>query len=184
MEQLSPSKGHAKLEHSDFMKKVPEVLGKDHGNFSGIYQDSYCRDQKGYKFPKREACLMAMSYSYELQAQVFDYMTELENKTAFKIPQTMSEALILAGQQMQLAEERQVQLELAKPKVEFVDCTEGFEKGGCMVFVRKQHRRKQIGTRLLEQLMCYDVKPSRYFDGIKGSDKFFKKVLHKEAQQL
>lgn len=116
-----PSKGHAKLEHSDFMKKVPEVLGKDHGNFSGIYQDSYCRDQKGYKFPKREACLMAMSYSYELQAQVFDYMTELENKTAFKIPQTMSEALILAGQQMQLAEERQVQLELAKPKVSHYD---------------------------------------------------------------
>ena len=37
-----PSKGHAKLEHSDFMKKVPEVLGKDHGNFSGIYQDSCC----------------------------------------------------------------------------------------------------------------------------------------------
>ena len=73
----------------------------------------------------------------------------------------------------------------AKPVgVAFVDCTEGFEKGDCMVFVRKQHRRKQIGTRLLEQLMCYDVKPSKYFDGIKGSDKFFKKVLHKEAQQL
>ena len=116
-----PSKGHAKLEHFDFMKKVPEVLGKDHGNFSGIYQDSYGRDQKGYKFPKREACLMAMSYSYELQAQVFDYMTELETKVAFKIPQTLSEALILAGQQMQLAEERQVQLELAKPKVSHYD---------------------------------------------------------------
>ena len=65
--------------------------------------------------------------------------------------------------------------------VAFVDCTEGFDEGGCMVFVRKKHRRKQIGTKLLEQLMCYDVKPSRYFDGIKGSDKFFKKVLYKEA---
>ena len=65
--------------------------------------------------------------------------------------------------------------------VAFVDCSDSNDKGDCMVFVRKQHRRKQIGTKLLEQLMCYDVKPSRYFDGIKGSDKFFKKVLYKEA---
>lgn len=39
--------------------------------------------------------------------------------------------------------------------------------------------RNKARTRLLEQLMCYDVKPSRYFDGVKGSDKFFKKVLYK-----
>lgn len=75
-----PSKGFAKLEHFDFMKKAPEVLGKDHGNFSDIYQDSYGRKQPAYRFPKREACLMAMSYSYALQAAVFDHMTALEQK--------------------------------------------------------------------------------------------------------
>lgn len=120
-----PSKGHAKLEHSDFLKKVLDVLGERAGYFSVTFNVSgpngATRKSPGYSFPKREACLMAMSYSYDLQAQVFDYMTELENKTAFKIPQTLSEALILAGQQMQLAEERQVQLELAKPKVSHYD---------------------------------------------------------------
>lgn len=73
-----PSKGFAKLEHADFMKKVPEVLGANAGNFSGIYRDTRNREQDCYDFPKREACLMAMSYSYALQAKVFDKMTALE----------------------------------------------------------------------------------------------------------
>ena len=66
------------LQHSDFLKKVPLVLGKDAGNFSSIYKDSMNREKPCYRFPKREACLMAMSYSYELQAQVFDRMTAME----------------------------------------------------------------------------------------------------------
>lgn len=77
-----PSKGYAKLEHADFCKKVPEVLGRDAGKFSGIYRDSMNRIQDGYHFPKREACLMAMSYSYDLQAKVFDRMTALETAAA------------------------------------------------------------------------------------------------------
>lgn len=82
--------GEALLAHSDFMKKVPKVLGEGHGKFS----DTYIHAQNGqtypcYVFPKRESCLMAMSYSYELQAAVFDKMTALENqliKPAFTLP--------------------------------------------------------------------------------------------------
>ncbi|WP_236170419.1 phage antirepressor KilAC domain-containing protein [Pseudomonas parakoreensis] len=70
------------LDHADFMKKVPRVLKKDAGKFSDIYFDSMNRRQKCYRFQKRESCLMAMSYSYDLQAAVFDYMTELEQKLA------------------------------------------------------------------------------------------------------
>lgn len=77
----SRKEGEAKLAHSDFLKKVPQVLGKDAGNFSSIYLDSMNREKPCYRFPKREACLMAMSYSYELQAKVFDRMTELESRT-------------------------------------------------------------------------------------------------------
>ena len=68
------------LRHADFMAKVPKVLGdKGLRNFS----DTYIHHQNGqtypcFKFPKREACLMAMSYSYELQAQIFDRMTAME----------------------------------------------------------------------------------------------------------
>lgn len=123
-----PSKGHAKLEHSDFMKKVPEVLGGG----SGIFSDTYQHDQNGqiyqcYKFPKREACLMAMSYSYELQAKVFDYMTELEMKQqeiqmyGMVVPKSYGEALIALGNKQVTIEHQQQQLALAAPKVDFVD---------------------------------------------------------------
>ena len=44
-----------KLQHPDFLKKVPQVLGKDAGNFSSIYLDSMNREKPCYRFPKRVA---------------------------------------------------------------------------------------------------------------------------------
>lgn len=59
------------LRHDDFMRKVPKVLGAE-----GLrkFSDTYIHPQNGqtypcYRSPKREACLMAMSYSYELKAK-------------------------------------------------------------------------------------------------------------------
>ena len=70
------------LMHNDFMKKVPKVLGVAAGNFSHSYIDSSGKENPCYRFPKREACLMAMSYSYDLQAKVFDKMTALEQQVS------------------------------------------------------------------------------------------------------
>lgn len=73
--------GEAELRHRDFTAKVPKVLGKEMSEkFRASLKDSYGRGQPGYRFPKREACLMAMSYSYDLQAKVFDRMTALEDR--------------------------------------------------------------------------------------------------------
>ncbi|XOO19204.1 Rha family transcriptional regulator [Edwardsiella ictaluri] len=77
-----PSKKYRKLQHKHFLAKVPKVLGETSAKF--LADDTYVAGngaqatRQVYSFPKREACLMAMSYSYELQAQVFDHMTELE----------------------------------------------------------------------------------------------------------
>ena len=77
----SRASGEAILRHDDFLRKVLIVLGEgDARKFSDIYKDSMNRTRPLFVFPKREACLMAMSYSYELQARVFDRMTELEEK--------------------------------------------------------------------------------------------------------
>ena len=120
-----PSKGFAKLQHKDFLAKVPEVLGaQTSAKFSADLPDSYGRLQPAYRFPKREATLMAMSYSYALQAAVYDHMTALEAKAtqpAFQIPATLSAALRLAAEQAEQIERQQEQLALAAPKVEFVD---------------------------------------------------------------
>jgi len=113
------------LSHANFMAKVPKVLGKE-----GLIQmnDTYKHPQNGqtypmYRFQKREACLMAMSYSYELQAKVFDRMTALEALQApkFQVPTTLAGALRLAAEQAETIEKQTTQIEQQKPAVEFVD---------------------------------------------------------------
>ncbi|MET4895367.1 Rha family transcriptional regulator [Morganella morganii] len=79
-----PCREYRKLRHDHFMVKVPKVLGENQSpKFLGDYTDSKGRSYPCYRFFKREACLMAMSYSYELQALVFDHMTELEAESGF-----------------------------------------------------------------------------------------------------
>lgn len=71
------------LRHDSFMAKAPKVLGENQSpKFIGDYKDAKGRTYPCYYFQKREACLMAMSYSYELQAQIFDRMTAMENHIA------------------------------------------------------------------------------------------------------
>lgn len=73
--------GEPRLTHKNLIAKVPRVLGTDQSaKFSADYLDTRGRTQKCFIFPKREACLVAMSYSYELQALVFDRMTALEER--------------------------------------------------------------------------------------------------------
>lgn len=83
------------LTHANFLAKVVKVLGETSHSFECDLPDSYGRARKGYRFPKREACLMAMSYSYELQAKVFDRMTELENALKQARPAELSRMEIL-----------------------------------------------------------------------------------------
>lgn len=119
--------GEAVLRHDHFMAKVPKVLSDAAPNFLGT--DFYANgtgariERSIYILPKREACLMAMSYSYELQAKVFDRMTALEanQAPAFFIPTSLAGALRLAAEQAEQLEQQQAALALAAPKVEFVD---------------------------------------------------------------
>lgn len=121
--------GDAVLTHADFMKKVPKVLGeKDAGLFSDIYFDAYHREQRCYRFFKREACLMAMSYSYELQAVVFDKMTALEQELANKhgpvaIPNFLdpAESAIAWAEQYKARQVVEQKLSLVEPKAQAFD---------------------------------------------------------------
>ena len=72
-------KPYVELHHRSFMSKVPQVLGiSNAANFLASQNYGNNNTRQIYVFPKREACLMAMSYSYELQAQIFDRMTAME----------------------------------------------------------------------------------------------------------
>lgn len=129
---LFPCEGYPKLLHKNFLAKVPEVLGETSAEFSADLPDGYGRSRRGYSFPKREACLMAMSYSYDLQAKVFDRMTELERSAAPSLPASFAEALRLAADQAEQIEQQQKALAIAAPKVEFVE--QYVESTGTMTF--------------------------------------------------
>lgn len=112
------------LHHKNFLAKVPLVLGiETSAKFSADLPDVYGRPRKGYKFKKREACLMAMSYSYDLQAKVFDRMTEMEDKQVNTLPD-FNNPVIAARAWADAKESEQkalVALEGAKPAIEFVE---------------------------------------------------------------
>lgn len=78
------AEGESDLRHDHFMAKVPKVLGEAAPKFLGTapYTNGTGAQVSRhiYILPKREACLMAMSYSYEIQAKVFDHMTALEQQ--------------------------------------------------------------------------------------------------------
>lgn len=108
------------LDHGDFLKKVPKVLGVRAGNFSATYEvpgpRGGFRFAPCYRFPKRESCLMAMTYSYALQAAVFDYMTDLEQKLAK--PMTQAQLIAASANLMVDMERRQAQTEQAVAGIE------------------------------------------------------------------
>lgn len=126
------------LRHADFMAKVPKVLGLETSEkFRSSYLAGNSEQRPCYRFPKREACLMAMSYSYELQAQVFDRMTAMEQHIAAQNqPSYMIEDPIKRAEKwIEEAKQKQAvvrQLELAAPKAQALDTIANTSQTYCL----------------------------------------------------
>ena len=111
------------------IKAMFEQLGDSEGlPRSG---DTYTHPQNGQKYkcynlPKDETICLIAGYNAQVRMRIIKRWQELEQKESdqFKMPKTLSEALLLAGQQAALAEERQRLLEQQKPKVEFAETVE------------------------------------------------------------
>lgn len=125
------NEGESELRHDDFLRKVPKVLSEAVArNFTGYYKASNGKQNPMYRFPKREACLMAMSYSYDLQAKVFDRMTALEKSAMSALPDFTNPAAAARAwaDAVELAQAKTVevvkvakQLSIAAPKAEALD---------------------------------------------------------------
>lgn len=140
-----PSKGHAELQHNHFMAKVPEVLGDGAVKFLGTQTYGNNNTRNVYNFPKREACLMAMSYSYELQAKVFDRMTELEaqQQNVIALPDFNNPAIAARAWAeqyeaktlaLEVVEKQKIQLESQAYSVAYVD---NFVKAEGLIGIRE-----------------------------------------------
>ena len=108
------------------IRKMLDDLEIDSAIFTAQYKDSTGRNLPMFNLPKRETLILVSGYNVTMRARIIDRWQELEQKESiqFKMPKTLSEALLLAGQQAALAEERQRLLEQQKPKVEFAETVE------------------------------------------------------------
>ena len=104
-----PCKQYRVLKHKSFMAKAPKVLGETSAKY--FADDTYIAgngaqaSRQIYNFPKREACLMAMSYSYELQAQIYDYMDELDRQRGGYLGYTINELQNIVASARQFSDE-------------------------------------------------------------------------------
>ena len=159
------------------IEKMLSDLGKAAPDFAGtaFYEvNNAKRSRKIYNLPKRETLILVSGYSVAMRARIIDRWQELEQKesTQFKMPKTLSEALLLAGQQAALAEERQRLLEQQKPKVEFAE-TVGRSEGTLSIgeFAKLLPKEWKIGRNKLfkwlrdnKYLMKDNVPYQRYVD--------------------
>lgn len=139
--------GEAELRHDHFMAKVPLVLGETVApNFRGYYKASNGKQNPCYIFQKREACLMAMSYSYDLQAKVFDRMTVLEEATVktISLPQNFKEALVHLLSSVEKNEELQAENDILAPKATALDRIATADGSMCLTDAAKHLQMKPI----------------------------------------
>lgn len=140
------------LRHADFMVKTSKVLGLETSEkFRSSYLAGNGETRPCYRFPKREACLMAMSYSYELQAQIFDRMTAMEDALKAQKPELSRMDLIqLALQAEQENQELRGQVAILAPKAKgldrIADCTN-------VLGIRESAKVLKIGQNQLTQYL-------------------------------
>jgi phage regulator Rha-like protein len=103
-------------EHKTVMRDIRSMLEQlDEGTNLHLGQyTSNGRSYDEYTLPKRETLLLVSGYSILLRVKIIDRLEELEKKEDFYIPQTYGAALQLCADQAK-------QLELAAPKIAFVE---------------------------------------------------------------
>lgn len=119
------------VRHNDAMRKVEE-LSKEDG--FGQLRETRISIPKGngafqeittYIFTKKQAIAVGARLNTTMLMKVINRLEELETNKQFKIPQTFSEALLLASKQAEQIEYQNKLLLEQKPKVEFFEAVTG-----------------------------------------------------------
>lgn len=110
--------------HNDVLKDIRRILAEaeiDAGKFSRTYLDKSNRQSPCFELPRRECDLVIAGYSVKYRLAIIDRWQELEAQQQFKIPQTFSEALLLAGHLAKENETLLLERETNRPKIEFAE---------------------------------------------------------------
>ncbi|WOZ57819.1 hypothetical protein ZP9_00003 [Shewanella phage ZP9] len=150
--------GESKVRLNDFHARVIDELEGEHYE-SFVVQNPNKTETICYRLTLDQCMLVAMRESKSVRKVVIAKMRELESQQTPKIPQTYAEALQLAADQAR-------QLELAAPKVAFVDNL--VEREGLMTAtqVAQKHKKSAVWlNKFLDEVGVYNksLKRSRAF---------------------
>ena len=106
--------GKNEIRHDNFMAKVADELESAALKFKGGYSDTQGQQRPCYHLPEDECFQMAMRESKFVRKATVKKIRTMAENAAPSIPQTF-------GQALQLAADQAKQLELAAPKIAFVD---------------------------------------------------------------
>ena len=143
------------VEHNKAMKKVEELALED--GFGTLAKTATVYNDKGqtiptYKFTKKQAIAVGARLNNTMLMKVINRLEELELSKQFKIPQTFSEALLLASQQAEQIEHQNKLLLEQKPKVDFYEAVTGSKDTIDMGSVAKVLNKKIGRNKLFEFL--------------------------------
>lgn len=119
--------------HSDVMEAIrnmEEAWVKVHQrNFSLTFSitplpNGGQRKDPYYELSKTECLYIATKFNDEARARLILRWEELEQESKHRLPQSFSEALMLAAQQAQELEQKELQLQAQAPKVRFAEAVE------------------------------------------------------------
>lgn len=114
-------------EHKNVCRDIKTQLGEIPSlKFEQSYLAENGQTYKEYVLPKNIALGIVSGYSFELRMKIINRLEQLESerKNLFSIPQTYSEALMLAAKQAEQIEEQKRIIEENKPLVSFAKSIE------------------------------------------------------------
>ena len=116
------------VRHDKSMAKVEELASED--GFGTLSKIDIVYNDKGqtiptYRFTKKQAIAVGARLNNQMLMKVINRLEELEKSKQFQIPQTYSEALMLAAKQAEQIEQQTALIKAQKPKVEFYEAVTG-----------------------------------------------------------
>ena len=163
-------------EHFHVKRDIESMFGDlelDTSSFGCIYIDSMNRKQTEYALDKELTLTLVAGYNTKMRLAIIQRWQELEEqaKVGFAIPKTYAQALMLAATQAAQIEEQQKQLEVAAPKVEFVD--KYVDTKGNLTF-REVAKLLKVNERRFRHFLKDNKIMYELHDGWAGYSKFIK----------
>lgn len=115
--------GESMVRHADFLARCKDELDGEYYETFVLMAEGRGRPSEGIRMTADQCKLVAMRESKGVRRRVLDRLNAMDGKEShsFQVPQTFAQALMLAAQQAEKIEQQQAQLQLAAPKVAFVE---------------------------------------------------------------